>query len=157
LEGTLKDTSRPLRPTGPDFELMVRAFLLWEPEQPRSLAEVIRITAGLCRLLREEVAAILSHGPDRAGHEDLQLLAEYWRNLLFPDLDNERFSDAYAQTITFAMLLARVNGVSFDGTPLHEIARQLSKKHSLMGTAFSVLTDSEATDELRTIETLRRI
>jgi predicted helicase len=84
-------------------------------------------------------------------------LADDWRDLLFPDLDDGTFSDAYAQTITFAMLLARVNGINFDSVPLHEIARQLGKKHSLIGKSFAVLTDSEATDELRVIETLRRV
>ncbi len=158
LGGSLIDVNKPLYPIGRDFELMIRDFLLWEPERPRSLLELIRVVAGLCRLLRDEVQAVLSSGPDRAGREDLQLLAEYWRNLLFPGLQGEeRFSDAYAQTITFAMLLARVNGIAFDDTPLHEIARLLGKKHSLMGTAFSVLTDSDATDELRSIETLRRV
>jgi hypothetical protein len=77
--------------------------------------------------------------------------------LLFPGLDDSGFADAYAQTITFAMLLARVDGISFQDTSLHEIGRLLGKKHSLMGRAFSVLTDSEATEELRTVETLRRV
>jgi predicted helicase len=91
------------------------------------------------------------------AYEDLTLLADDWRDLLFPDLNDETFSDAYAQTIVFAMLLARVNGIAFDSTPLHGIARQLGKKHSLIGKAFSVLTDSDATEELRVIETLRRV
>ena len=72
------------------------------------------------------------------------MLAENWRDLLFPGLDNENFADAFAQTVTFALLLARVDGISTDGVPLHEIGRLLGKKHSLIGRAFSVLTDGAA-------------
>lgn len=91
------------------------------------------------------------------AHEELTLLAADWRELLFPDLDDAGFADAYAQTVTFALLLARVDGISFDDTPLHEIARLLGKKHSLMGRALAVLTDNDATDELPMIGTLRRV
>jgi hypothetical protein len=76
---------------------------------------------------------------------------------LFPGLDDVGFADAYAQTIVFAMLLARLDGIVFQGTPLLEIGRQLSKKHLLIGRAFQVLLDSAAVEELRTIETLHRI
>ena len=157
LDGSFTNSRHPIRLQDHGFELLVREFLLWQPERPRSLGELIKVVAGLCRLLRDEVNAILNTDSDQPGYEDLSLLAEDWRDLLFPDLDPRRFSDAYAQTVTFALLLARVNGISFEDAPLHEIARQLGKKHSLMGRAFAVLTDGEATDELRVIETLRRV
>lgn len=157
LGGSVTDPAKPVHPLGTAFELLVWEFFSWEPERPRSLKGLIKTVAGLCRLLRDEVRAILGGSPDHAAHEDLTLLAADWRDLLFPGLDDEGFADAYAQTIVYALLLARVDGVVFDNTPLHEIARQLGKKHSLMGRAFAVLTDSEATEELRTIETLRRV
>lgn len=157
LAGSLTDPRDPLRCDDGAFESVLAHFLLWEPERPRRLAELIQVVAGLCRLLHDEVAATLS-GP--AGHKaqaDLTLLADDWRDLLFPDLDDDGFSDAYAQTVAFAMLLARVDGIAFEDTPLHEVARLLGKKHSLMGRALAVLTDGETMDELRTIETLRRV
>lgn len=157
LEGDIGSASRPLTPVGSEFEALVQEFLLWEPEQPRALAQLIKMVAGLCRLLRDEVAAILVDSLRDVAHEELTLLAADWRELLFPDLDDVGFADSYAQTVTFALLLARVDGISFDDTPLHEIARLLGKKHSLMGRALAVLTDTEATDELRMIGTLRRV
>jgi hypothetical protein len=136
---------------------LISDFLLWPPEAPRSLAELIKILAGLCDLLHDEVHAVLTGLPGHSAREHLTLLAEDWRDLLFPGLDDENFADAFAQTITFALLLARVDGISTDGVPLHEIGRLLGKKHSLIGRAFSVLTDGAAGEELRTIETLRRV
>ena len=123
----------------------------------RSLARFIKIVAGLCDLLFDEVCAILKGSPGHAAHEHLSLLAAEWRDLLFPGLDAVNFADAFAQTITFAMLLARVDGISFEGLPLHEIGRLLGKKHSLIGRAFSVLTDGSAIEELRTVGTLRQV
>jgi hypothetical protein len=157
LDGIIHDTQQPLHPIGPAFELLIRDFLSWEPERPHSLAELIKIVAGLCRLLRDEVRAILSGSPEHTAYEDLTLLAADWRDLLFPDLDDNGFADAYSQTIVYALLLARVDGITFQNTSLHEIARQLGKKHLLIGRAFSVLTDSDSAEELRTIETLRRV
>lgn len=157
LEGDLSGGRRPLRATGPEFEALIQEFLLWQPEQPRTLAQLIRIVAGLCRLLRDEVGAILADPTRDLAHEELSLLAADWRDLLFPDLDDAGFADAYAQTVTFALLLARIDGIVFDETPLHEIARLLGKKHSLMGRALAVLTDNDAAYELRMIDTLSRV
>jgi Type ISP C-terminal specificity domain/N-6 DNA Methylase len=157
LVGDIRSSRTPLSVRGSEFEGLVEDFLLWEPEQPRTLAQLIKIVAGLCRLLRDEVAAILADPSRDVAHEELSLLKADWRDLLFPGLDDDGFADAYAQTVTFALLLARVDSIPFDATPLHEIARQLGKKHTLMGRALAVLTDSEATDELRMIGTLLRV
>lgn len=139
------------------FEQLIRNFLIWNPDPPRSLVDLVRIVARLCGLLRDEVVAMLASGSDHVAHEDLTLLAADWRDLLFPDLNDADFGDAYAQTIAFAMLLARIGGIALDGTPLHEVGRQIAKKHTLIGRAFSILIDSDATDELTTIDTLRRV
>jgi Type ISP C-terminal specificity domain/N-6 DNA Methylase len=157
LIGGFTSDSGPLSAVDSRFMGLISDFLLWPPEAPRSLAELIKIMAGLCDLLHDEVYAVLAGAPGRSAREHLTLLAENWRNLLFPGLDNENFAHAFAQTITFALLLARVDGISTDGMPLHEIGRLLGKKHSLIGRAFSVLTDGAAGEELRTIETLRRV
>jgi hypothetical protein len=157
LEGSLTDSRQTLRVPDHGFTTIIFDFLTWQPEPPRSLSELIRIVAGLCNLLHDEVYSILEDSPDHAAHQNLTLLADEWRDLLFPGLDARRFADAFAQTITFALLLARVDGIGFDRNPIREIARLLTKKHSLIGQAFEVLTDRNAAEELRTIETLRRI
>lgn len=157
LAGDIHDRRGSLQAEDSSFEQVINDFLLWSPDQPRSLRQLIKIVAGLCRLLQGDVQAILRGSPDHAAFEDLTLLAADWRDLLFPDLDDAGFADAYAQTIVYAMLLARVDGIDFAGVSLHEIARQLGKKHSLIGKAFTVLIDGDATEELRTIETLRRV
>ena len=157
LVGDFTVKSKPLHASDHQFMALIEDFLLWEPTPPRSLVNLIKIVAGLCDLLHDEVNAVLGGSPNHPAHKHIGLLADDWKDLLFPGLDNDNFADAFAQTISFALLLARVDGISFDGISLHEIGRLLGKKHSLIGQAFSVLAHGPAVEELRTIETMRRV
>lgn len=157
LAGGFSPSDQPLHATDHQFIGMITDYLLAPPLAPRPLAELIRILAGLCDLLQDEVYAVLGGSPRHTAHKHLTLLADDWRELLFPGLDTKNFADAFAQTITFALLLARVDGINTDQIPLHEIGRLLGKKHLLIGRAFSVLTDGPAAHELRTIQSLRRV
>ena len=38
------------------------------------------------------------------------LLKGEWRRYFFPEADDGQFADAYAQTVTYALLLARLSG-----------------------------------------------
>jgi hypothetical protein len=133
-------------------------FLTWVPERPNSLRHLVKNVAGLCSLLRQEVEDALRR--ERAGDRDTQFssLVEDWRHLLFPDLTDEQFADGYAQTVTFALLLARAERISFEGRPTDEIALLLRKSHPLMGKALMVLTESSALGKLKvTVDMLTRV
>jgi hypothetical protein len=84
LDGDLVDLRGTLRPADEAFCDLVLDFLCWEPERLTSVPELIRRVAGLCRLLRDEVAAILRGSPDHRAYEGLSLLAQDWRALLNP-------------------------------------------------------------------------
>ena len=158
LNGDLRHAGLRLAPDGDDFIRVVADFLLWKPDPPLTIPQLVDSAAKLCRLLRGEVADTLER--ERAG-EDLGAvftgLADDWRTLLFPGLSDGEFADAYAQTVTFALLLARVDGIAFDDRPLSEIARQLGKKHSLMGKALSVLTEETVEGRSIVIATMLRV
>lgn len=157
LEGDLYRAGRGLKVAGGGFAHLMDKFLFWEPEVPRSLLHLVSIIAGLCRLLNEEVVAILAL--ERSGAAGIKLferLVEDWRRLLYPGLSDSEFANAYAQTVTFALLLARVDGISFQGLPTAAIARLLRKRHPLMGRALEVLTDKTA-ERGGIIETLTRV
>jgi uncharacterized small protein (DUF1192 family) len=123
---------------------LVRRFLAWEPAPlpPEPTArDVAGLLAPLCRLLREEVAEAIGH-----ADSPLNAVAADWRQLLFPDADDRRFGDAYAQTITFALLLARAEGAST--LTLEEPIRALSAEHALLSRALAALTVQEAREEI---------
>ncbi|GAB3886656.1 hypothetical protein GCM10029964_051300 [Kibdelosporangium lantanae] len=114
LEPGLAGASDKLHAVGTDFARVLTDFLLWEPERPRNLDELVRLVARLCRLLREDVATeLVREQSGLSGSQTFTGLATDWRQALFPNLTDVQFADQYSQTITFALLLARVEGVSF--------------------------------------------
>ena len=91
LTGGFTSDSGPLCAVDSRFMGLISDFLLWPPEAPRSLAELIKIMAGLCDLLHDEVYAVLAGAPGHAAHEHLTLLAGNWRDLLVPWLRQREF------------------------------------------------------------------
>ena len=162
LDGDLYTAGDRLRPVDERLAALLQSFLLWTPDPPRGLAELIRISAGLCHLLRAEVIASLE--AERRGRVERLFLAHLadWQEWLFPDLDEAGFADAYAQTVTFGLLLARRAGVGFEGLEIPEIGGRLAKQHLLVGRALSILTTSPGKGrniEQRSIvlQTMRRV
>lgn len=158
LIGDIKHSDAELVPADGEFERVISGFLLWTPPTPRNVHQLVRAIASLCRLLREEVSDTLRR--ERTGdlREDIFTgLAQDWRTLLFPGLSDQEFADGYAQTVTFALLLARVDGITFEHQSLAEIAKQLGKKHSLMGKALGVLTEKTFEGRSVVISTLLRV
>lgn len=126
---------------------LLRDFFLWEPILPtdgrgridlRSFAELL---APLCRMLRDDVTEALK---DTAS--PLVQLAKDWRQLLFPNASDRQFADAYAQTVTFALLLGRGEGA--DPLTLENARTALATQHSLLSRALQVLTDPAARIEI---------
>lgn len=158
LEPGLDRAGDRLRAVGTDFARVVTDFLLWEPERPRSIGELVRLVANLCRLLRDDVAAeLIREQSGLSRSQTFNELATDWRQVLFPNLSDAEFADQYAQTITFSLLLARVEGVSFHGRSIGEIARLLGKQHSLMGRALTVLTDQPEEEHSVALTTMIRV
>lgn len=158
VDGDLDTAGRSLKPADDKLARVLEEFLWHPPAPPRNLRSLVRAAARLCRYLREEVIEILEY--ERTARDDRPFtdLAQEWRELLFPRMtEDAKFADAYAQTITFALLLARNAGVAFEGRDLPAIGRQLGKQYALIGRALSVLSDPAAADRLLIIETLRRI
>lgn len=158
LAGELDRAGRSLRPADDKLARVLEEFLWRPPGPPRNLRSLVRAVARLCRYLREEVIEILQYERTVGNGRPFTKLAEEWRRLLFPRMAGDtKFADAYAQTITFALLLARNIGVAFEGHDLPAIGRQLGKQYALIGRALAVLSDPVAADRLMVIETLRRI
>lgn len=130
---------------------LLRDFLLWMPlvpSSPRALAEML---APLCRLLRQDVLDAVG----REGSAIHQLAAE-WRGILFPDADDPQFADAYAQTVTYALLLAQMEGAITLETAT--AVTTLNRGHGLLAQALRVLDDPEAEKEIGLgIGLLRRV
>lgn len=132
---------------------LFHTFLSWQPIPPKSAPELAKVSARLCRLLRDEVTEQLE-----AKSPALTSLATDWRKLLFPEATNERFADGYAQAVTFGLLMARAKDI-----PLSEgfsrIARELGPTSTIIGAALKLLTDDAVNQaSLKTsLQTLTRV
>ena len=119
------------------FLPLIQDFLSWQPIAPRNVPELARISARLCRFLRDEVIEQLG-----IKNAKLSELKDDWKALLFPDADDAKFADGYAQAVTFGLLMAKSKGLSLaDG--LDEIARELGKTNTLIGAALRLLTEQD--------------
>lgn len=122
-------------------------FLSWQPIIPRTangeidLEGLAGLLAPLCRMLRGDVTDAL-----RDPGSPLAQLAKDWRQLLFPDASDEQFADSYAQTVTFALLLARSEGA--EPLALASAETALAAEHTLLSRALQVLTDPNARAEI---------
>jgi hypothetical protein len=129
------------------IDCLLRQFLSWAPfvldgrKGKFDLERFAAMLAPLCRMLRNDVADTL-----KDPSSPLVRLARDWRQLLFPGATDEEFADAYAQTVTFALLLGRSEKA--DPLTLENAEKALSAKHSLLARALLVLTDWKVRTEI---------
>lgn len=127
--------------SGPDLKApasllpLFNNFLTWTPIAPRSARELAEVSARLCRFLRDEAVEQMARGSG-----PLTELARDWRMLLFPHASDEQFADGYAQAVTFGLLMAKSLGLSLDGG-LDDVAKELGRSNTLIGTALRLLTE----------------
>ena len=129
---------------------LFRAFLYWEPVVPGTAQGLAGFLAALARILRDEVQQALGR-PD----SPLRTLADEWGRLLFPETDDAQFADAYAQTLTYALLLARFEGA--ESLRPAFASETLQSEHALLAEALRLLEVPSVREELRMpIELLER-
>ncbi|WKW11486.1 N-6 DNA methylase [Pseudogemmatithrix spongiicola] len=128
-------------PAAAKLTAVLREFLRWEPIAPSSPKQLAATLAPLCRLLRGAVLTAV-----KAENEELTALAKDWRRYLFPSASDEEFADAYAQTLTYALLLARIEGDT--AFSIDAAAKSLATGHSLLASALKILSDEQARQHL---------
>ncbi|MET9362327.1 type ISP restriction/modification enzyme [Streptomyces sp. NPDC006632] len=154
FEGDLRSAGSRLRlPVAGEaaFEAMLVAFFGWQPHPLTSMREIVTQVAPLCALLRDCVHDRLDAEASLPRHQrPFTDLAATLEVDLFPTTDDRdkhaTFADRYAQSVTFALLLAGSdtaggNDKALVGMSLHEIGSRLGAEHSVMGRALQILTD----------------
>jgi hypothetical protein len=120
---------------------LLNDFLTWKPIVPNNPLGLAKFLAPLSRFLRSEVESALGQSGSA-----VELLANEWRQFFFPGADAARFADAYAQTVTYAMLLARLSGAAkLDPA---QAAITLDKNNGLLARTLELLGQPEARKEL---------
>lgn len=116
-------------------------FLGWSPVVPSSPRALATMLAPITRVLRDEVLADVQDGGVMAK------LAKEWRATLFPDADDKTFADGYAQTFTYALLLARLEGAQPPLTA-ETAADELENDHALLSQALLLLGQKKAREAI---------
>ena len=126
-------------------------FYLWHPIVPDSPVGLAKVLAPICQFIRKDVVEQLE-----LESSNLRQLYEEWQETLFPDLDESQFADAYTQTLTYGILLARLNG---EGHLTAEDAPGiLDTGHKLLAQALRVLIQQEAREEIQvSVDLLERV
>jgi hypothetical protein len=131
---------------------LLRDFFLWEPQTPANPRALAQLLAPICRLLRSDVLEALAD-PD----SNLSAAARDWRQYLFPDADDHQFADAYAQTLTYALLLARLSDAGAT-LSIASAVRTIHRGHELLADALKILGDDNAVEEIRVpVDLLERV
>lgn len=133
------------------FAVFLQTFLTWKvitPTTPQGLAALL---APLAKLFRQEVAEAL-----KVKGSKIENVRDIWKNTLFPRATDEQFADIYAQTVTYALLLAKLDGANVLDSA--SAVKTLKKGHELLSSALKILTDDDLKEELGSgLETLLRV
>jgi hypothetical protein len=129
------------------LEMLLRDFLTWQPIIPPTskgtvdMQRFAKQLGPLCRLLRDEIRESLQR-----EDSPLRDLKDDWQQLLFPDADDDQFTDGYAQTLVFALLMGRLEGA--DPLTPDSARACLKARHGLMARVLQLLTDEQVMPEI---------
>lgn len=124
-----------------EMRALLSDFFQWEPIVPKTAKQLAELLAPLCRMLHDDVLEALHKRSDA-----MLSVARDWRRYLFPEASDQVFADSYAQTVVFALLLARSDGS--DTLLLDRAIQKLTGSNSLLSRALEVLTDSQLNDDI---------
>ncbi|MEJ4100846.1 type ISP restriction/modification enzyme [Corynebacterium mastitidis] len=123
-----------------EFNALIAQFLGWTPTAPRTPRALAQRLAPITRLLRDAVAEEMMHN---SSSTRLQAIHQFWLKELNPSLDEKSFADSFAQTFTYALLLARMERGSLGKNTAEDLSQH---GHRLLGSVLKIL-DQEAVRE----------
>jgi hypothetical protein len=126
---------------GRDLFQIFAEFTSWSPHVPIKPKEIAEFLAPYCLLLRHDVEDALQN-----ESSPIHSLKSEIKKLLFPDATDRQFADAYAQTVIFALLLARMEKGSV--LRLQDAYATLESHHLLLSRSLQSLTDPLALKEI---------
>ena len=124
---------------------LLHTFFSWQPIAPATARELAESLAPLARLLRGELLVALDDEDSAVSQ-----LRRDWQSALFADADLPQFADAYAQTLTYALLLARLDGLEAVGTGEAAQEKLRGRGHALLAEVLRNMADPQARQEFDT-------
>lgn len=151
VKGVIDDAGKVDTDAANKLHALLVDFIQWTPiapSTPKALAETL---APLCRMLRDDVAEALADETSA-----LWGLSAEIRRALFPNASHRDFADTYAQTLTYALLLARLQGEETLTT--ESAASKLDSGHRLLADVLRHMAHPNARREVATaVDVLERV
>jgi len=124
-----------------DLKELFRPFLKWEPIVPTNPKALAELLAPITRMIRDDVS-------EAVGVDDSALSEVYkdWKRTLFPEATIDEFADSYAQTMTYGLLLAKLDGAVVRSTA--DAAKAIAGHSSLLSRTLEILTQPGTRVEL---------
>ena len=133
------------------FAAFIQTFFTWKVITPTTPEGLANLLAPLARLFREEVTEAL-----KIKGSKIENVRNIWKQTLFPRATDVQFADIYAQTVTYALLLAKLDGA--DLLKSGDAVKTLKAGHELLSSALKIMTDDDLKDELGSgLQTLLRV
>jgi hypothetical protein len=130
---------------------LVDSFLAYRAVAPPSLTALAERLAPLCAVLRDEVRRQLDVDTSEVHKASVE-----FRDALFPDRTLDEIADAFAQTCTYSMLLARSHGATELSSASVEAA--LRHAHPVLGRVVRILLDDDTEAEIGwAVDTVRAL
>lgn len=125
---------------------LLNTFIKWSPIVPIkdglvNLDNLAIMIAPLCRLIKDFVMSDLKNDASR-----LDAIAIDLKTLLLPNASEEQIADTYAQTITFALLLSRIEGAN--PLTIDSAIQSLENDHALLSKALQMTLDNTVRDTI---------
>ncbi|MGJ4093772.1 type ISP restriction/modification enzyme [Corynebacterium macclintockiae] len=116
---------------------LLTAFLTWKPTTPSSPRALADLLAPLTAFLRDSVKEVIGDNEDDA----LDGLYARWKIDFMPGATKAQFADSFAQTFTYALLLARVEtDIPADEFSVNTLTRGLRRNgHKLLGAVLELM------------------
>ena len=111
-------------------------FLQWKPNTPHEPSRLAEHLARLTRILRGEAEAAL----ERRGSKVLALKEDLGR-FFIPDIEDVDVADVIAQTVTYSLLLARLEGT--ENLAPSEAAKSLRRKNKFLARLLDLFAIAE--------------
>ncbi|WP_424947089.1 type ISP restriction/modification enzyme [Candidatus Spongiihabitans sp.] len=115
-------TEKPNTKTKTDFVNLLRAFMEVEAEKIGDAKRLASALARRCALLREGLEA---HGNDDPSKSSLHGLLKAFQTALDTELSFDKFADAFAQTLVYSLLLAKLKAPAGDKLDLYNINKYI--------------------------------
>ena len=115
-------TEKPNTKTKTDFANLLRAFMEVEAEKIGDAKQLASALARRCAQLRERLQA---HGNDDPSKSSLHGLLKAFQTALDTELSFDKFADAFAQTLVYSLLLAKLKAPLGDKLDLYNINKYI--------------------------------